>query len=74
MLMELSCQFFLATPHTDTKVYSDTTKAAFYSTLSKAIKTIKLEYPGFKLIVGGDFNATIGRDCERDKWAFVGNN
>ena len=59
---------------TDTKVYSDTTKDAFYSTLSKAIKTIKLEHPSFKLIVGGDFNATVGRDCEPDKWAFVGNN
>ena len=59
---------------TDTKVYSDTTKDAFYSTLSKAIKNIKLEHPSFKLIVGGDFNATVGRDCEPDKWAFVGNN
>ena len=59
---------------TGTKVYSDTTKDAFYSTLSKAIKNIKLEHPSFKLIVGGDFNATVGRDCEPDKWAFVGNN
>ena len=58
--------------HTDTKVYSDTTKDTFYSTLSKAIKSIKLEHPSFKLIVGGDFNATVGRDCEPDK--FVGNN
>ena len=59
---------------TDTKVYSDATKDAFYSTLSKAIKNIKSEHPSFKLIVGGDFNATVGRDCEPDKWAFVGNN
>ena len=51
LLMELSCQYFLVTPHTDTKVYSDTTKNAFYSTLSKAIKNIKLEHPSFKLIV-----------------------
>ena len=50
------------------------TKDAFYSTLSKAIKTIMLDHPSFKLIVGGDFNATVGRDCERDKWAFVDNN
>ena len=54
------------------------TKDAFYSTLSKAIKNIsnisKLEHPSFKLIVGGHFNATVGRDCEPDKWAFVGNN
>ena len=27
--------------HTDTKVYSDTTKEVFYSALSKAINTIK---------------------------------
>jgi len=59
---------------TDTKTYSDSTKDAFYSTLSKSIKSIKSEHPSFKLIVGGDFNATVGNDCEPDKWTCVGNN
>ena len=59
---------------TDTKSYSDATKDAFYSTLLKATKTIKSDHPSFKLIVGGDFNATVGKDCEPEKWACVGNN
>ena len=59
---------------TDTKVYSGTTKDPFYNTLSKAIKNVMLEHPSFKFILGGDFNVTVGRDCEPDKLAFVGNN
>ena len=59
---------------TDTKQYSDSTKDLFYSTLLKATKNIKSEYPSFKLIVGGDFNATVGKDCEPEKWPCVGNN
>ena len=31
-------------------------------------------YPSHKLIIGGDFNATIGTDCESEKWTCVGNN
>ena len=59
---------------TDTKQYSDSTKDLFYSTLLKATKSIKSEHPSFKLIVGGDFNATVGKDCEPEKWPCVGNN
>ena len=40
----------------------------------KATKTVKSDHPSFKLIVGGDFNATVGKDCEPEKWACVGNN
>ena len=28
----------------------------------------------FKLIVGGDFNATIGKDCSPEQWECVGKN
>ena len=59
---------------TDTKQYTDSTKDLFYSTLLKATKNIKSNYPSFKLIVGGDFNATVGKDCEPEKWPCVGNN
>ena len=59
---------------TDTKSYSDQTKDEFYNSLSKAISSTKKDHPSFKLVVGGDFNATIGRDCEPEKWECVGNN
>jgi len=42
--------------------------------LLKATKTVKSEHASFKLIVGGDFNATVGKDCEPEKWTCVGNN
>ena len=44
---------------TDTKSYSDQIKDAFYRTLGAATTKVKTEHPSFKLIVGGDFNATI---------------
>ena len=52
---------------TDTKSYSDATKDAFYSTLLKATKTVMSDHPSFKLIVSGDFNTNVGRDCEPEK-------
>ena len=57
---------------TDTKSYSEQTKDEFYSSLLKATKSVKSDHPSFKLIVGGDFNATIGKDCEPDQWECVG--
>ena len=54
--------------------YSDQTKEEFYSTLLKVIKSVKASHPNFKFIVGGDFNATIGRDCESEKWDCVERN
>ncbi len=58
----------------DTKSYSDHTKDAFYIYLRKATTTIKSKHPSFKLVVGGDFNATIGKDCESYEKLRVGNN
>ena len=46
---------------TDTPSYSDQIKDTFYVTLRKAVKDVKSKYPSHKLIIGGDFNATIGR-------------
>ena len=59
---------------TDTKSYSEQSKDAFYRTLGAATTKVKSEHPSFKLIVGGDFNATIGNDCAPDQWGCVGNN
>ena len=59
---------------TDTKSYSEQIKENFYITLRNATNAVKTEYSSFKLIIGGDFNATIGRDCEPEKWICVGNN
>ena len=59
---------------TDTPSYSDQIKDTFYVTLRKSVKDVKSKYPSHKLIIGGDFNATIGTDCEPEKWTCVGNN
>ena len=59
---------------TDTKSYSEEQKNTFYRTFKKATSTIKTEYPSYKLIIGGDFNATIGDDCDPEKWNCVGQN
>ena len=59
---------------TDTKSYSDQTKDAFFRSLGAATTKVKSEHPSFKLIVGGDFNATIGNDCASDQCGCVGNN
>ena len=58
----------------DTKSYSDQTKDAFYKSLGAATTKVKKEHPSFKLIVGGDFNATIGKDCVPEQWDCIGNN
>ena len=59
---------------TDTKSYSDQQKTGFYTSLKKATTTVKKNFPGFKLIIGGDFNATIGNDCQTEKWRCIGDN
>lgn len=48
------------------------TKDDFYRKLRKATSIVKSEHSGFKLIVGGDFNATIGKEVEQSK--FIGHN
>ena len=56
-----------------TEEYAATTKDVFYSHLRKAIKTIRNKHPNFKIIIGGDMNATIGKDSEGE-WPCIGNN
>jgi len=48
------------------ETYSIPSKEIFYNTLSKAITTTKKSHPSFKLVVCGDFNATIGKDCSQN--------
>ena len=55
-----------------TEQYAESTKQAFYQTLHKEIERTKRENPSFKIIVAGDFNATIGVDCEPSNWRCVG--
>ena len=57
---------------TDTKSYAEQQKIAFYQSLTKAMKNVKKEHPGFKVIFGGDFNATIGKESEQN-WKCIGN-
>lgn len=58
---------------TDTKSYAEQQKIAFYQALTKAMKNVKKEHPGFKVIFGGDFNATIGKESKQN-WKCIGNN
>ena len=45
---------------TDTKSYSDDITNTFYTTLRKSISVVKKDHPSYKLVVGGDFNVTVG--------------
>ena len=54
-------------------MYAEQQKIAFYQSLTKALKNVKKEHPGFKVIFGGDFNATIGKESEQN-WKCIGNN
>ena len=73
LLMGLNFLFFLVT-HQLTKSYSEQTKDAFYKTLGGATTKVKTEHPSFRLVVGGDFNATIGKDCSSEQWECAGKN
>ena len=55
-----------------TEDHSDTTKESFYRTLNKSIQKLKKDHPSYKVIVAGDFNATIGQDCNHESWMGVG--
>ena len=56
-----------------TEVYADSTKDNFFDKLNKTIKKVKREYPGFKILIGADMNATIGEDSF-GPWAYLGPN
>ena len=62
----------ILTCYCPTEEYTETTKQAFYQTLHKVIRQVKTKHPSYKLIVAGDFNATIGMDCDPSKWHCVG--
>lgn len=55
-----------------TEQYAESTKQSFYQTLQKIVHKCKNEHPSFKVIVTGDFNATIGHDCDMNRWRSVG--
>ena len=49
-----------------TDVSAESSKDRFYHVLGEAIKTTKKNHPSYKIIVGGDMNATIGNDNSKD--------
>ena len=59
---------------TDTKSYSDQIKNSFYNTLRKAITSVKNDHPSYKLVIGGDFNATIGKESQSEFSKCIGKN
>ena len=56
-----------------TEVYAESTKDNFFTKLNKAIKKVKREHPGFKILIGADMNATIGEDSF-GPWSYLGPN
>ena len=59
---------------TDTKSYSDQIKNNFYHTLRKSVSSVKKDHPSYKLVIGGDFNATIGNDFQTENSKCIGKN
>ena len=56
-----------------TEEYAESSKLSFYNTLQKSILNTKKKYPGSKVIIGGDMNATIGCDSN-GSWSYLGTN
>ena len=56
-----------------TELYADSTKDNFFNKLNQAIQKVKRDFPGFKILVGADMNATIGEDSF-GPWDFLGPN
>ena len=56
-----------------TELYADSTKEKFFSTLHTAIQKVKREHPSFKILIGADMNATIGKESF-GSWSFLGPN
>ena len=55
-----------------TEEHSTSSKETFYRTLHSAIQKTRKEHPSYKIIAAGDFNATIGQDCNHESWRGVG--
>ena len=58
--------------YSPTEEYSTSSKETFHRTLQRAMLQMRKEHPSYKIIVAGDFNATIGQDCNHDTWKGVG--
>ena len=56
--------------YSPTEEYAESTKQLFFSTLQKSIQTTKTKYPGFKVLIGADMNATIGCDSN-GYWTYL---
>ena len=56
-----------------TEKYAESSKQLFFNTLRKSILNVKKEHPGFKVLLGGDMNATIGCDSN-GSWSYLGTN
>ena len=56
-----------------TELYADSTKDNFFNKLNQAIQKVKREFPGFKVLIGADMNATIGDDSF-GPWEYLGPN
>ena len=54
--------------YSPTEEHSTSSKENFYRTLQRAMLQMRKEHPSYKIIVAGDFNATIGQDCNHDTW------
>lgn len=65
-------KLFIINCYCPTEQYAESTKQSFYQSLQKLIHKYKNEHPSFKIIVAGDFNATIGNDCDANRWLSVG--
>ena len=52
---------------------SEASKDHFYHQLDKAIKALKSKHPSYKILIGGDMNATIGSDSY-GLWNCLGRN
>ena len=52
--------------YSPTEEYSTSSKETFHRTLQRAMLQMRKEHPSYKIIVAGDFNATIGQDCNHD--------
>ena len=50
-----------------------TTWDTFFNTLLKGFRKLKKEYPGLKLLIAGNMNATIGNNCY-GTWYYLGPN
>ena len=70
----LKLSIFSCYAPTDTKSYSNQIKINFYNTLRKAVSSAKKDHPSYKLVIGGDFNATIGNDFQSPNSKCIGKN